>query len=116
MHKYIRKIVMVVVLTGVSVIGLEAENAVKHFVYNDKRTGGRIEKNEMIFVYKVKELEKEKDTVALNRLKNILQQKICHDSNTRMTMEDTGLSMKFIYLYKGAVTIVRIDNCRGLKL
>jgi len=115
-HKYIKKIVMFVVLIGMSVTGAEAENAVKHFLYKEKSTGGRIDKNEMIFVYKVKELEKEKDLAALNRLKYMAQKQVCQNSNTHIPLENAGKSIKFIYLYKDAVTIVRVDNCKGIKL
>ncbi len=115
MRDNVKKIVLAAVAAVVMSAGAEAANSVKNFVKSNDQAGGVID-NEVIYIYMNQKIGKEKDASSLEILKRIAQEKICGMSDTRDIVGVLGMSVKFIYLYQGDVTIVKIDNCKGTKL
>jgi DNA invertase Pin-like site-specific DNA recombinase len=113
MKQMMKQMMLIAVMIAVWSVAMQADNTVMNFVKNVNQAGGLID-NEVIYIYWDKKVGKEKDPTALNLLKYIAQKKICEKKDTREIVEDLGMSVKFIYLYKGDATIVKIDNCKGV--
>jgi len=92
--------------------GIEANNTAKRFLEEDGNIGGVVD-NEVIYIYHNKESMKEKENLDL--LVHIAQKKICESKDTRAIVEEAGMSVKFIYLFKGGAAIVKIDDCKGVE-
>ena len=113
MKQMMKQIMLTAVMTAAWGVAIQAENTVINFVQNGNQTGGVLD-NEVIFIYNDKKVGREKNLDKLQVLKLLGVKKICGKENTRTIVEDLGMSVKFIYLYKGDATIVKIDNCKGV--
>lgn len=93
-----------------------AGNTAVNFKNNGSQVGGVID-NEVIYIYKNKDAGNESDTSNLKILANIAKNQICSGKDTRLIIEDAGMSVKFIYMSsQGNATIVKIDNCKGVSV
>ena len=115
MKLIMKKLMVTGVMTAMISVSVQAENTVKNFVKGKDALGGFID-NEIIFIYKDKKVGNEKGVTALSLLKHLAKSKICGKKDTRNLVEDLGMSVKFIYLNKGDATIVKIDNCKNVKI
>lgn len=101
------------VLIAVPGVEIQAENSVKYFEEGENKTGGVID-NEVIFIYK-KEVNIDKKG-SLKILQKIAQKQLCEKKDTRMIIVEAKMSVKYIYMFEGSATIVKIDNCKGVKV
>ncbi len=94
---------------------LLASNSAKHFE-PEKKDGyvGGVVGNSIIYIYRNAEAAKISDKMQLMMLKDIAKKQICEQKDTRSVIEDSKLSVVFIYedIKTGKTTIVYLDSCK----